>query len=149
ASPSKGKAMRHLLDIAQTGLASLRLHPLRSLVSLFALVAVLVPYLVGLALARGLEAEAESSAHFGADLYVTGSQLGRPVPIPLEAVARIKRIDSSVNEVVPRLIGEVILGRERVHAVLVGLPPEHFPQWAECIDGRLPRRSSPHELVIG
>ena len=53
------------------------LHRLRSLVCIVALVAVILPYLVGLGLARGIEAEAEASAHFGADLYLSGVQLGR------------------------------------------------------------------------
>ncbi|HKI36436.1 MAG TPA: ABC transporter permease [Gemmataceae bacterium] len=140
--------MRHLLEIAQTGLAAVRLHPLRSLVCVAALVAVLLPYLVGLGLSKGLEDEAEASANFGADLYVSGSQFGRPVPIPLEAVDRVRRIDG-VTEVVPRIVGEVVLGKDQEHAVLVGLPPERFADWAGCVEGRLPQEDRPNELVIG
>jgi len=54
-----------------------------------------------------------------------------------------------VTEVVPRIVGEVVLGRDAVHAVLVGLPPEHSAVWADCIAGDLPRTSSLNELVIG
>ena len=46
--------MRHLLDVAATGVTALLLHPLRSLVTLVALVTVLLPYLVGLGIARGV-----------------------------------------------------------------------------------------------
>ena len=67
------------------------LHRLRSLVSVAAVVAVLLPYLVGLALAKGIEAEAEASAKFGADLYVSGRRFGRPAPVPLTAVPAIGR----------------------------------------------------------
>ncbi len=140
--------MRHLLEIAWTGLAALSLHPLRSAVSFTALVAVLLPYLVGLGLAKGLEAEAEASARFGADLYVAGSQFGRPVPLPLGAVPAIRRIEG-VTEVVPRIVGEVVLGRDGVRAILVGLPAEQFPSWSACIEGELPRSGGPHELVVG
>jgi ABC-type lipoprotein release transport system permease subunit len=141
--------MRRLLEIASTGLAAVPLHPLRSLVSVIALVVVLLPYLVGLALSKGLEAEAETSVRFGADLYVTGSRFGRPVPVPLSAVPVVRGLDG-VTEVVPRIVGEVLLGKERIHAVLVGLPAERLPDWAGCAEGELPRGGSgPNQLVIG
>jgi ABC-type lipoprotein release transport system permease subunit len=143
--------MRRLLEVALTGLVAVRLHPLRSLVSFIAVVAVLLPYLVGLGLARGLEAEAETSARLGADLYVKGTQFGRPVPLPREAVEAVRKLDG-VTAVVPRIVGEVVLGKEQVHAVLVGLPREHFPEWADIVEGNLPSRVSrpgPHQLVLG
>ncbi len=140
--------MRHLLEIAQTGLASVWLHRLRSLVCVAALVAVLLPFLVGLGLAKGIETEAEASAQFGADLYVTGRQFGRPVPVPLAAVDGIRRLDA-VTAVKPRIVGEVVLGKAGEHAVLVGLPPEQFAAWADCIDGAVPRAGHGQELVFG
>jgi ABC-type lipoprotein release transport system permease subunit len=140
--------MRTLIDIARTGLAALFLHPLRSAVSFTAVVIVLLPYLVGLGLAKGLESQAEASARFGADLYVTGSRFGRTVPVPRSAASDIRRIDG-VTEVVPRIVGEVILGKDRVHAVLVGLAAEHTAAWTDCIEGELPRRGSLNELVVG
>lgn len=140
--------MRYLLDLAHTGLSAVFLHPLRSTVSFLAVVTVLLPYLVGLALSQGLQAEAEASARFGADLYVTGSQFGRPVPLPLRAVEEIRRLDG-VTKVVPRIVGDITLGRESVHVILVGIPPEHVVAWADCIDGDLPQTRSLHELVIG
>ena len=140
--------MHHVAEVARTGLASVRLHPLRSFVSFLAVVAVLLPYLAGLGLAKGIEAEAVASARFGADLYVSGRQFGRPAPLPLEAAQRVRRI-KGVARVVPRVVGEVVLGKERVHAVLVGMPPGSFPEWADCIDGELPHDGGPHELVVG
>jgi ABC-type lipoprotein release transport system permease subunit len=140
--------MLYLLDIARTGLAAVFLYPLRSLVSFLAVVTVLLPYLTGLAISQGVQAEAEASARFGADLYVSGSQFGRPAPIPLSAVDKIHRLDG-VTEVVPRIVGEIVLGREHVHAVLVGVPPQHAAAWADCINGELPRTRSLNELVVG
>jgi ABC-type lipoprotein release transport system permease subunit len=140
--------MRYLLDIAGTGLAAVRLHPLRSAVSFLAVTAVLAPYLAGLGLSQGLQAEAEASAKLGADLYVAGSRFGRPVPLPLQAMPQIRRING-VIEVVPRIVGEVVLGREQVRAVLVGLPPEHSAAWGGCIEGELPQTRSLNQLVIG
>jgi ABC-type lipoprotein release transport system permease subunit len=140
--------MWHLIEIAGTGLVSMLLHPLRSAVVLVALVVVLVPFLTGVAVARGLEESAEASVEFGADLYVTGTQLGRVVPLPThEAMTRISGI-AGVREVVPRCVGAIVLGKD-THAVLVGMPPEHFPAWVNCVAGRLPKEGTPHELVIG
>ncbi|HEY7423335.1 MAG TPA: FtsX-like permease family protein [Gemmataceae bacterium] len=140
--------MRHLLDIAFTGLESVFLHPLRSAVAFSALVVMLLPYLVGLGLAEGLRAEAILATQFGADLYVTGSQFGRPAPIPLAAAAAIRQFDG-VTAVEPRIVGEVVLGKERVHAVLVGLSSEFLPNWSDRIDGEMPHIGRLHELVIG
>jgi ABC-type lipoprotein release transport system permease subunit len=140
--------MRHFLAIAGTGLSAVRLHALRSAVCIAAVVVVLLPYLVGMGLAQGIEAEAEASARFGADLYVGGVQFGRPVPVPLEAVAQVKRI-VGVIDVVPRIIGAIDLGKDHEHAVLIGLPADKYPPWAECIEGDPPRPGATHELVIG
>ncbi len=140
--------MHYLLEISRTGLAAVLLHRLRSLVCVVALVAVLLPYLVGLGLAKGIEAEAEASARFGADLYISGVQLGRPAPVPLESVARIQALDG-VTRVVPRIVGEVVLGKDRVRAVLVGMPAEQFPDYAGCVEGELPQPGSLNELVVG
>jgi ABC-type lipoprotein release transport system permease subunit len=140
--------MHYLLEIAETGLVAVAIHRLRSLVTTAALVAALLPYLAGLGIAKGIEAEAEASARFGADLYVTGSQFGRPVPIPLGAAATIRQIEGVIG-VMPRIVGEVTLGKEREHAVLVGIPFENLDTWASCIDGELPRHASPNEIVIG
>jgi len=118
--------MRKFLEIAHTGLVALLLHPLRSLATMACLVAVLLPYLVGLAISSGVQQEAEASIDSGADLYVTGIQFGRNVPVPLYAVGKIKNIDG-VRDVIPRIVGEIVLGKESVHAVVVGLPSEAFP----------------------
>src|SRR5438876_7997864 len=113
--------MRRLLEIGQTGLVAVRLHPLRSVVCVIALVVVLVPYLAGIGLSKGLAEQAESSDPFGADLYVSGRQFGRPAPLPISAADHIRDIPG-VKAVVPRRVGQVVLGKERVPAVLVGLP---------------------------
>jgi ABC-type lipoprotein release transport system permease subunit len=140
--------MRYLLEIAQTGLVAVFLHPLRSAVSVAALVVVLVPYLVGVALSKGIEAEAEASARYGADLYVRGSQFGRPVPLPLSAVEAVARVPG-VERVVPRIVGEVFLGKEQIRCVLVGVRAQDYPDWAACIEGRPPGEGGPHQLVLG
>jgi ABC-type lipoprotein release transport system permease subunit len=140
--------MRTFLAISGTGLTALLLHPLRSVVTVLGVLALLAPYLAGLGLSMGLEVQAEEAVRFGADLYVTGRQFGREAPIPLALIPLIRQVDG-VTEVVPRIIGEIRLGKERYPAVLVGVPLEHWPAALECIDGRLFTRSSLNELVVG
>jgi ABC-type lipoprotein release transport system permease subunit len=140
--------MDRLLAIAQTGLASLLLHPLRSLVTTAAVTVLLTPYLAGLAISQGVQSEAEASIRFGADLYVTGEKFGRNAPIPLAAVDAIRQAEG-VTKVVPRIIGSITLGKENEPTVIVGLPVEEFPADVRCIAGRLPRPGRPNEFVIG
>ena len=54
-----------------------------------------------------------------------------------------------VERVVPRIVGEVALGKEQVRCVLVGMPADQFPPWAACVEGRPPRTGGPNQLVIG
>ncbi|MFL5244978.1 MAG: ABC transporter permease [Gemmataceae bacterium] len=140
--------MRPLLEIAFTGIDAVTLNPLRSLVTVFAVVVVLLPYLVILGLSKGIEADALTSAQLGADLYISGNQFGRRSSIPVEFIEQIRSIDG-VLKVVPRIVGEVVLGKESEHAVLVGMPETSFPPWADCIEGRLPQPNKLNELVIG
>jgi ABC-type lipoprotein release transport system permease subunit len=140
--------MTYFLEIARTGVVALLLHPLRSVVTVAALVAVLLPYLAGLGLSRGIQREAETSIRFGADLYVTGRQIGRPVPVPMTAIAAIRRIEG-VTDVVPRIVGGIQLGKDRENAVVVGMPLERFPSTISCVEGRLPRAGTLNELILG
>jgi ABC-type lipoprotein release transport system permease subunit len=140
--------MARFLEIARSGLAAVSLHPARSAATVGCLVVILAPYLTGLSVSRGVQAEAEASIRYGADLYVTGDQFGRPVPLPLEVADRIRGIDG-VTAVTPRIVGVVALGKEGEPAVLVGLPPEHFPTSVTWVAGRLPGSGPIHELAVG
>jgi ABC-type lipoprotein release transport system permease subunit len=140
--------MGRLAAIARTGLAAVLLHPLRSLATGGCLVAVLLPYVAGMGVARGLLDEAHASIRFGADLYVSGTRFGRPSPLPIEVAGTLRAI-AGVRDVCPRIVGEITLGAERVSAVVVGLPAERLPAAAGAIEGRLFRGGRSHELVMG
>ncbi|HKB03983.1 MAG TPA: FtsX-like permease family protein [Gemmataceae bacterium] len=140
--------MRTLLEIARTGVAAALLHPARSLVTVAAVLAVLLPYLVGLGISTGVRNAANAAVSHGADLYVSGEQLGRPVPIPRTVATEIASIPG-VERVVPRIVGRIELGKERVSAVVVGVPVEQFPAGVECIEGRLYASGPRNELVVG
>lgn len=139
------------LEIGRTGITALRLHPWRSLATVTCVVAALVPYLAGLGICGGLAIEAAQSIDSGADLYVTGRQFGRGVPVPLDAVEKIAALPGVV-EAVPRIIGKMPIGRERHSAVLVGIPPDKLPPSALFVEGRLfdaGQANEANELVVG
>jgi ABC-type lipoprotein release transport system permease subunit len=138
--------MHGFLEIAWTGLVAVVQYPLRSLATVGCLVAVLLPYMAGLGLSKGLESQAENSVRHGADLYVTAEQLGRPVPIAVAAADDLRHVDG-VQQVVPRIVARVVLRGYQEDAVLVGIPSEHFPAEVTCVEGRLPRKR--YELVLG
>ena len=140
--------MRTILEIALSGVAAATMYPLRSFVTVVCLCAALVPYAVGIAISQGIQWETQRSIDEGADLYVSGLQFGRQAPLPLSAVADVRAIEG-VSSVVPRVVGEVRLGKDQVSAILVGLPVSHFPDATAIIDGRLPAESSLHELIVG
>jgi ABC-type lipoprotein release transport system permease subunit len=136
------------LNLAQAGAAAIFLHRLRSLVIVLALLAVLVPFLIGLGISQGIRDEAEISLRAGADFLVTGSQFSRSVPVPLAAAADIRQIDG-VREVVPRIVGTIHLGKDREPTVLVGIPRRQQPAEVSWVKGRLYQDGNNHELVVG
>jgi ABC-type lipoprotein release transport system permease subunit len=140
--------MLYFLEIASTGLAAILRAPLRSMVTVGCLVVVLVPFLAGLGLSKGIQDEAEGSIRFGADLYVTGSRFGRNVPVPIEALKQIQQIEGVVD-VLPRIVGGIVLGLDRENAVLVGVRLDKMTPGMACVDGGLPSGSNLNELVVG
>jgi ABC-type lipoprotein release transport system permease subunit len=157
--------MSSFLNIARTGSVAILLSPLRSAVTVVAVIAVLVPYLVGTGLAEGLRQEALIAIGVGVpeakglvpDLYVAANRFGRRVPIPVSLGEPIRQFDG-VTQVVPRIVGRITVGTERVEAVLVGLPREALQRFgssvhrlSRVVDGKLPgsRRGEAPELVIG
>lgn len=140
--------MRTFLEICWTGVVAVLLHPLRSLASGLAVTVVLTPFLAGIGLSQGIQRQAEASVSLGADLYVTARRLGREAPIPLQIADQLRRLDG-VQDVIPRIIGDIALGKDKEHAVLLGIPLDHHPPDLDCMIGRLPAPSSLNELVLG
>ena len=60
------------------------------------------------------------------------------------AAAELRKLPG-VAGVVPRIVGRIELGRDRVSAVLVGVPVKDFPAGLECVRGRLYGSSSRNE----
>lgn len=140
--------MRAHLEIAAAGAAALVQHPLRSVVTIACLLAVLVPYLAAMGLSQGVRRDAERSVAAGADIYLSGRRLGRPAPAPLAWAQTAQEIDG-VERVTGRIVGAVTIGRESLPAVLVGVSRSRVSGELECVEGRMYREGSLHEVVIG
>jgi hypothetical protein len=140
--------MRRILGLARTGVSSVLLHPLRSAATVACTVAALAPWLAGAGVARGLLDQADLSLRLGADLYLSGQRFGRPAPVPLGVADAVRSIPG-VRDVTARIVGEIPLGRERVLAVVVGLPRERLPAEARCVRGRLFEGGASREVVVG
>jgi ABC-type lipoprotein release transport system permease subunit len=140
--------MRSFLAIGHTGLVALLQYPVRSVATVGCVLAILLPYLAGLGVSRGLQDQADEAVRAGADLYVTGEQFGREASIPLSMINEVKKVDG-VTKVVPRIVARLVLGINNEDAVLVGLPLEHFPAGVTCVEGELPRAGNLNELVVG
>jgi len=107
-----------------------------------------VPYLAGLGLSNGVRQQAEASIRHGADLYVTATDFGRNAPVPITMIDDIQKVEG-VKAVVPRIVGELTIGANHEPAVVVGMPPETYPDAISCVEGRLPQTKPLNELVMG
>src|SRR5262245_49738305 len=124
--PTRPPVLAVLREVARAGMTAVVLHPLRSGVTVTAVLVVLTPLLAGLGLARGLRDEAAAAVALGADLHVACEQFGRPVPVPLAAAEQVRGLPG-VASVVPRILGRIELGKDRVEAVVLGVPLEGLP----------------------
>jgi ABC-type lipoprotein release transport system permease subunit len=140
--------MNGLTAVARSGLAAVLLHPLRAAATIACVTALLVPFVAGLAVSRGLSDEAADAARCGADLVVTGLRYGRSAPMPV-ATADALRLLPGVASVRPRIVGSIQLGAAREDAVLVGIDADALPPDVRCVDGRLFAPGSRNELVVG
>jgi putative ABC transport system permease protein len=140
--------MGGLASIVRSGLGAVLLHPLRAAAIVACLVALLVPFIAGLAIAGGLDDEAAAAARLGPDLVVTGLRYGRPAPLPAEAADLLRAIPG-VARVRARIVGPIDIGAAPERAVLVGVDPEGLPPDVRCVEGRLFRPGAGQELVIG
>lgn len=136
------------LAVVRSGLSAVLLHPLRSAAIAACVVALLLPFVTGLAVHEGLRDEAADAARSGADLVVTGMRFGRPAPLPLETAEALRAVPG-VASVRPRIVGAIHLGAAQEGAVLVGIEPGALPPGVRCVEGRLFRAGAGNELVVG
>jgi len=145
--PTRGR-LPVLVGIARSGAGAVMLHPLRSVVTVACVVAIVLPFAVGIGISRGLRDEIEAAVRDGPDLHVSGTRFGRDAPLPVTA-ADILRTVPGVTEVTPRVVGELHIGARGESAVVVGLPADRLPPSLRCVKGRLFAPGATGELVVG
>ena len=103
-------------------------HPLRLWVTVGCLVAVVTPFLVGLAILEGVREEARRSVDEGPDLLVTGYEHGRNASIAADLVARARAIPQ-VARARGRIVGRCYVDERLL--TLVGLEDGEAPAKGE------------------
>ena len=134
--------------IVCSGWDAVRRHPLRNAVTAACVVAMLLPYVVGVAIARGLADQVVDSVASGADVYVGGEQAGVVAPLTQSVWETIAQLPG-VRSVTPRIVAPIALGARNESVVLVGLPHSALPRASRIVRGRMIGPGAENEAVIG
>lgn len=119
-------------------------NPIRSCIVILSLIALLTPFVTGIAICEGIKAQFKSALRQGGDVYVARDNYGSNAPIELDIIKRIRDIQG-VTHVVPRIIGRAYV-KGKFLAVL-GTAPKYFPSSVEIIKGRKPKTKG--EILLG
>jgi len=134
--------------VVLSGVDAVSLHPVQNAVTAVCLVAMLVPYVAGVAVVRGLLDASHEAIAAGADLYVRAERFGTQVPISRSLQEAVAALDG-VERAVPRIVSPIVLGVHNEDALLVGVPPSALPLDTAAVRGRLFAPGASHELVLG
>jgi hypothetical protein len=85
-----------------------RRYPLRTIVLILAMAAILFPFLAALYISEGIKLQSTISVAEGADFYVTGDSAGSSTPLPLSYIDRLRKI-AEVDRIVPRIVGRAYI----------------------------------------
>jgi ABC-type lipoprotein release transport system permease subunit len=119
-------------------------NPIRSCIVVLSLIALLTPFVTGIAICEGVKSQFKSALEQGGDVYVTRDNYGSNAPIELDIIEQIRNIQG-VTHVVPRIIGRTYV-KGKFLAVL-GMAPRYFPSSIEVIKGKKPK--SKGEILVG
>lgn len=136
-------ALRHK-NLLLAALGDLMRRPVRSLVVVLCLTAMLFPLVTALAVSEGLRFQAEISLKEGADIYLSEDNYGNNGPVSLGLLQRLSAF-GGVRKVVPRVLGRTYFV-DRVVAV-VGLPRESLLELKPLVRGDIP--SAGGDVLIG
>jgi len=109
--------------------------PLRSLVVVLCLTAMLFPIVTALAISEGLRYQAEISLKEGADIYLSADQYGNNSPVPLDLLQRISALPG-VTKLVPRVVGRTYFADMLI--TVVGLPGESLHELRPLVREAMP-----------
>ena len=119
-------------------------NPIRSCIVILSLIALLSPFVTGIAICEGVKSQFKNALKQGGDVYVARDNYGSNAPIELDIIEKIENIQG-VTHVVPRIIGRSYV-KGKFLAVL-GIAPRYFPSSIEIIKGSKPQ--SKGEILLG
>lgn len=111
---------------------------------LLCLIAILLPFITGIAISEGIKFQASVSVDQGADIYVTRDNYGSNAPIPLSFVRRFEKLEG-VLRVVPRVVGRTYFANRLV--VITGMERSNLPPQLQIIQGTNFQKQG--EVIIG
>ena len=127
-----------------SSLKNILANPVRSLVVILCLVALLTPFLTAMAISEGIKEETRLLLDSGADIYVTRDQFGSNAPIPLSFAKPLAALPGVV-EVIPRVTGRTYL--KKFFLAVLGISPTHLPASIRLVQGRT--FQGPGEVILG
>ena len=119
-------------------------NPARSAIVILSLIALLTPFVTGIAICEGIKCQYKSALEQGGDVYVARDNYGSNAPIELDMIEQIQGIQG-VTHVVPRVIGRTYV-KGKFLAVL-GAAPQYFPSSIKIIQGTAPKAKG--EVLLG
>ncbi len=119
-------------------------NPVRSVIVLLCLVAILSPFAAAIAICEGIKAEYVSILKEGGDIYVTRDNYGINAPIELEMIDRFRSLQG-VTKIVPRVIGRTYVKGKLL--VVLGMPSASLPSFIRITDGKMPEERG--EVLLG
>lgn len=119
-------------------------NPVRSIVVILCLTAILCPFVAAIALCEGIKSQFASILEEGCDVYVARDNYGSNAPIELEMIEQLRRIQGVTN-VVPRVIGRTYV-KGKFLAIL-GIASTAIPFSIQIIQGKAPRAKG--EVILG
>lgn len=136
-------ALKHK-NLLLAALGDLTRRPVRSLVVILCLTAMLFPVVTGLAVSEGLRFQAAISLEEGADDYVSEDHYGNNGSLSLGLVQRLATLDG-VKRVTPRVLGRTYFVDKLV--AVVALPGDSLTELRPLVQGDLPRSGG--EVLVG
>ena len=132
------------IAILLAALKCLLRNPVRSVIVLLCLVAILSPFVAAIAICEGIKAEYVSILKEGGDIYVARDNYGINAPIELEMIDRFRSLQG-VTKVVPRVIGRTYVKGKLL--VVLGIPSASLTSFIRITDGKMPEESG--EVLLG
>ena len=119
-------------------------NPVRSIIVILCLVALLSPFVTAIAICEGIKVQYANILKEGGDVYVARDNYGINAPVELDVIDQLRRIQG-VTKVVPRVIGRTYVKGKLL--IILGVTSKSIPSSIQLTQGRTPRAKG--EVILG